>query len=58
VLKDERIGKFEIRSEYFEGPAKKDWLFMLSSYMIVLRPEGMFCKDAIEYVKISPLFEI
>ena len=58
MLKDERISKFEIRSEYSEGPAKKDWLFMLSSYMIVLRPKGMFCKDAIEYVKISPLFEI
>jgi hypothetical protein len=58
MLKDERIGKFEIRADYIEEPGKRDWLFKLSSYMIVLRAEAMLYKNAIEYVAISSLFEV
>jgi hypothetical protein len=58
VLKDERIGKFEIGADYIEEPAKRASLFKLSSYMILLRAESMFYKNAIEYVAISPLFEV
>jgi hypothetical protein len=58
VLKDERIGKVDIRSDYIEEPAKRDWLFKRSSYMIVLRAESMLYRNAREDVAISPLFEI
>ncbi len=57
IADNERIGKFEIDTEYIENSDKRERLYKLFSYMIVLRAESLLYRNAIEYVAISPLFE-
>jgi len=55
---EERIGKFELEIPSIEDPKMRAYLYNLFSYLIVLRAEALIYKDAIEYVAISPLFEV
>ncbi len=57
IADNERIGKFAIDTSYIEDSSKRECLYKLFSYMIVLRAECLLYRNAIEYVAISPLFD-